>query len=429
MPATAAPSAPKPAPTRTLLSSVRAKLAAASTRLKVRWYRATRARRQRRRIREIRAGKSILKSPPATINIEFSGRCNIWPPCTYCVGKNAPGYQEPPHIPAATLDRYWNYMLAADRVNDTTYGEPLMYPGMHDVIERLSAAGTNFGFTSNGLLLSEKKAKLLVRAGRQVDICISLNAASKELYFAHQGKDFGKVLANIERYIAIHRQERPGQTPPMIISFIVMQSNRHEVMDFIRLGRRLGVKGVLFRHLFDLGDNKFEVANFGHHFVYNKEMLPFEEYHQLERDIRASGEYGKPGLDIYFAWNGQDGFIKGQAEPGVDIPCLFPWKFLCIRPLHDFYTPCVYIKKPIAQIHETTVEQVWNGKVMQELRTSLAKGEVPQYCCDHSDICPLVLDKRAKEARAKAKTESPEHSGVSAEPKPRRVSLPILARA
>jgi MoaA/NifB/PqqE/SkfB family radical SAM enzyme len=387
------------------------------------WYRASRRLRRARRLREIRAGKVILKSPPATINIEFSGRCNVWPPCTYCVGKNAPGYEEPPHIPEDELAPYWKYMLAAERVNDNTYGEPLMYPQIHDVIDRLGRAGVSFGFTSNGLLLTEKKARLLAHHGGHVDICISLNAASKEVYFAHQGKDFDKLLVNIERFVKIHGEVRPGKVPPLILSFIVMRSNQHEVMDFIRLGRRLGVKGVLLRHLFDLNNPTFETSSFGHHFVYGTEMLPWEEYHQIERVVRESEEFKAGGLEVYFAWNGQDGFIKGQAEPGVDIPCLFPWKFLCIRPIHKYYTPCVYMKKPIGKTDEMTVEEVWNGEVMRELRSSLAKGEVPQYCCDHSDICPLVLDKRAREARAVSVCVPQETAGE------RRVSLPVLSGA
>lgn len=351
-----------------------------------------------RRLREIRSGKTILKSTPATINIEFSGRCNMWPPCTYCVGKNAPGYVEPPHISEHQLKQYWEHMLAADRVNDNTYGEPLMYPHMDSVIDRLGEAGVRFGLTTNGLLLNEKKARLLVRHAAHIEICVSLNAASKETYFAHQGKNFETVIGNIRRFIAMHKQSRPRKTVPMILSFIVMKSNRHEVMDFIRLGRELGVKGLLLRPLLDLGEEKFEVANFGHHFVYARERLAFAEYQEIERRVRESGEFKDGGIEMYFAWSGKSSFIAEQAEPGVDIPCLFPWKFLCIRPLYNFYTPCAYIKHGIAKVSEMSVGQVWNGEVMQGLRRELARGDVPRYCCEHSANCPLVQEKMAREA-------------------------------
>ena len=381
--------------------------------LREHWRRVMRWLRRARRLREIRAGRVVLRSMPSLINIELSGRCNVWPPCTYCVGKNKPGYEEPGHISKEQLAPYWKYLLAADRVNDHTYGEPLMYPQIHELIDRLGEAGVKFGFTSNGLLLNEKKARLLAKHGEHVEVCISLNAASKEVYFAHQGKDFDKLIANIERFVAIHREARPGRAVPLILSFIVMRSNRHEVMDFIRLSRRLRVKGALLRHLFDLGADAFEAANFGHHFVYGRERLAFEEYQGIEREVRASPEFADGKIELYFAWNGASSFIQEQSEPGVDIPCLFPWKFLSIRPIHDYYTPCVYLKKGIGKPSEMTVEQVWNGEIMQGLRRSLAKGEVPKHCCEHSDCCPLVLEKRAREAKA-------------AEPGTRSVRLPVL---
>lgn len=377
--------------------------------------------RREARLQEIRAGKAVLESGPATVNIEFSGRCNVWPPCTYCVGKNKPGYQEPDHIPAEQIAPYMDYLLGADRVNDTTYGEPLMYPGIYDLIDRLGKAGVKFGFTTNGLLLHEKAARLLATHAEHLDICVSINAASKEVYYAHQGKDFDKLIANIERYVRICRELHPGLEVPMLISFIVMRSNRHEVLDFIRLGGRLGIKAILFRHLFNLGEDAFEANNFNHHFVYGKERLSFEEYQEIEREVNESHERRTVGIPVQFAWNSKDSFIKGQSEPGVDIPCLFPWKFLCIRPIHGFYTPCVYIKKGIARTDEMSVEEVWNGEVMQGLRRSLARGEVPTYCCEHSDICPLVLEKRARDAAAGA--PAPVEPGAG-----RSLSLPVLGK-
>lgn len=380
------------------------------------------------RMREIRAGKSVLRSTPATVNIEFSGRCNVWPPCTYCVGKHGPEYQEPGPISEQQLAPYWNFLLSADRVNDQTYGEPLMYPHIEQLIERMGEAGVKFGFTSNGLLLNEKKARLIAKHGENVDLCISINAASKETYFAHQGKDFDKLIANIERLVAIHNQLRPGAPVPLILSFIVMRSNQHELIEFIRLTRRLGVSQLLFRHLFDLNVPNFETSVFGHNFVYGQEMLTLAEYQELERQVRASGDSAKGDIKIYFTWNSSDSFIAQQAEPGIDIPCLFPWKFLCIRPIHGYYTPCCFIKHGIAKTSEMTAEEVWNGEVMQSLRRDLAKREVPKYCCEHSDICPLVLEKRARDQAARD-AAAPAETAPAPESEGRRISLPVLARA
>ncbi len=384
------------------------------------WWRGVAKRFRRwRLLREIRAGRTVLSSSPSRINIELSGRCNVWPPCTYCVGKHVEGYVEPQPISDERLGQYMKYLVRAERVNDTTYGEPLMFPRIDRMIDQMGRAGVKFGFTSNGLLLTEKRAKLLTKHGSHVDICVSINAASKEMYYRHQGKDFDKLIENIDRYVRLFKQAHPGIEVPMILSFIVMRSNRHEVIDFIRLGRRLGVQGVLFRHLFDLHEDHFERDLFGHRFSYGEERLPFEEYQGIERVIRASDEFKRGGFKVFFAWNGSDSFIQEMAEPGIDIPCLYPWKFLCIRPMHGFYTPCVYMKKGIARTDDLSVDQVWNGEVMQGLRRDLAAGRVPKHCCENSDICPLVLGARAKDAT----------SEVEAKPSERRVSLPVLAGA
>ena len=70
-----------------------------------------------RRLRrfQVRRGHARLLAPPGTINIELTGRCNVKPPCTFCVGKNAPGYQEPGHLTDA-LARHWPALLRAERV-------------------------------------------------------------------------------------------------------------------------------------------------------------------------------------------------------------------------------------------------------------------------------------------------------------------------
>jgi hypothetical protein len=82
----------------------------------------------------------------------------------------------------------------------------------------------------------------------------------------------------------------------------------------------------------------------------------------------------------------------------VDLPCLFPWTFLCVRPLHDIYTPCVYLKTGIGAPSKASVREVWNGEVMRGLRRSLAARRVPDYCMANGHCCPLVLEERARAA-------------------------------
>jgi hypothetical protein len=155
---------------------------------------------------------------------------------------------------------------------------------------------------------------------------------------------------------------------------------------------KLGVKQVMFRHLFDLHASGYTSNNFGHLFIYEQERLTFADYQSIQAQIRETAEF--QGLNIDYAWDSQDAFIAQQAEADVPIPCFFPWKFLCIQPLHDTYTPCIFLKKGIAFPSQASLEEVWNGEVLVSMRNSLRSGKIPDFCQSFGDCCPLVLNQR-----------------------------------
>jgi hypothetical protein len=165
---------------------------------------------------------------------------------------------------------------------------------------------------------------------------------------------------------------------------------------------------VLLRHLFDVRKD-YAVDNFGLAFSYERERLPFERYQAIEAEVRrdfagarpAGGR--RPPLELYFAWNAKDAFIAEQSERGVEIPCLFPWKFLSIRAVSGTYQPCVYLKRQHVGSLEEPIEDVWNGETLRGLRRELAAGQIPGFCQEFGDPCPLVIAQRAAVAGPAAK--------------------------
>jgi len=342
---------------------------------------------------EIHARCIRLESPPATINIELTGRCNFKPPCTFCVGKNQNGYEEPGDISDDQLNRYWPYLVRSQRVNDCSYGEPLLYPRIEEVIMRIKANGVTFGFSTNGLLLNERRSRFLVENADTIQFSVSVNAATSETYGRLHGQDYKALIHNIEQFIQLHKEIRFEQPLSSIVfSYIIMRSNQDEVLDFLRLAAKLGVKYIVFRHLFDLHAPGYICENFGQRFIYEKEMLPYADYKHIENQIGKRTEF--KDLNIAYAWNAKDAFMAQQAETDIKIPCLFPWKFLSIMPFHDIYTPCAFLKKSIALPSQTTLEEVWNGEVIVGMRSSLLAGEIPNFCHAFGDCCPLILEHR-----------------------------------
>jgi MoaA/NifB/PqqE/SkfB family radical SAM enzyme len=122
-------------------------------------------------------------------------------------------------------------------IDFTGGGEPLLQPRLPEWIAEAHAAGCETGFLSNGLLLKKEKLQQILNAG--VDwICISMDGANAEMYQKIRiGSDFELVCENVA-HIAKMRIHR---TPKIMINFVLMDLNFHQIEDIVRLASRLGV--------------------------------------------------------------------------------------------------------------------------------------------------------------------------------------------
>jgi len=128
-------------------------------------------------------------------------------------------------------------------IDFTGGGEPLLQPNLPLWIEDAHAAGCETGFLSNGLLLTKEKLQQVLNAG--VDwICISMDGADAQLYEKIRiGSDFERVCENVANIAAL----RTGKIPKIMINFVLMDLNFHQVEDIVRLASRLGVDQLNFK--------------------------------------------------------------------------------------------------------------------------------------------------------------------------------------
>ena len=128
-------------------------------------------------------------------------------------------------------------------VDFTGGGEPLLQPRLAEWIGDAKAAGCETGILTNGLLLNEERARLLIDAGLDW-LCVSIDAASKEEYERIRiGSNFETVcqnLANVSKF-------RSRRVPETMINFVMMAANFHQLKDMVRLAERLGVDQVNFK--------------------------------------------------------------------------------------------------------------------------------------------------------------------------------------
>jgi MoaA/NifB/PqqE/SkfB family radical SAM enzyme len=234
---------------------------------------------------EILAARTELRSKPLQINLELMGLCNIVPPCLFCSGKNF-GHNYPP-LNIAYLAKYADFLNVCEKINEDSFGEPLMHPMLPVLAKQITDRGQRFTFVSNGLLLNKRRADQLVSCGDRLGMHISFNAASADTYFKLHGKSFDLLVDNVVYYVSAYQQAHAGQTPDLTLTFIVMRINRHEVTDFLKLARQLGVKSLLA----PLHNRpSVPIGYFGYDFVYLDEILSPSEYASVAAEVTAAGE-------------------------------------------------------------------------------------------------------------------------------------------
>jgi MoaA/NifB/PqqE/SkfB family radical SAM enzyme len=136
------------------------------------------------------------------------------------------------------------YLDQVTSVDFTGGGEPLLQPKLIRWIADAKAAGCETGFLSNGLLLKKEKLEKILDAG--IDwICISMDGATAEMYNKIRvGSNFDRVCENVAHIASL----RDGNVPKIMINFVLMAMNFHQVQEIVRLAAGLGVDQVNFKH-------------------------------------------------------------------------------------------------------------------------------------------------------------------------------------
>lgn len=137
--------------------------------------------------------------------------------------------------------------LALQFVRITADGEPLLHPGLTEMIAYAKKAGVGpVGLTSNGSLMTKDMAERILDAGLFM-VDFSLDAVNPETYKKiRRGLPFDKVVKNIETFIAL--KEKGGFDTKVMVSFVKQADNRGETEAFTRRWEPL-VDKVLIREL------------------------------------------------------------------------------------------------------------------------------------------------------------------------------------
>ncbi|MFZ5906061.1 MAG: radical SAM protein [Nitrospirota bacterium] len=188
--------------------------------------------------REMRSGKSLLKSYPSYLVADPTNICNL--KCPLC-----PTWQEGSARPKGRMEAGAFRRLLQEAgpflfaVNLCNWGEPLLNPDLPVFIREAKQYNTVVGLSTNLNYLPDGAEKNLVDSGIDI-LVVSLDGASQESYAQYRrGGNLSTVLQNIERLNACRSKRRD---PLLLIwQFLVNRFNEPEIGKARKMADELGM--------------------------------------------------------------------------------------------------------------------------------------------------------------------------------------------
>ncbi|MFC2163856.1 radical SAM protein [Acidobacteriota bacterium] len=238
---------------------------------------------------ERQQGQVELKSFPLNLGIDLFAKCNMKPPCVYCLWDWTKEWEEG-HIEdvvdAKTFEDYGSFFRSSRLLINCSIGEPLMHPQFEQILDYCAKHNKIMEISTNGQTFTKRTIKALV--GKPIYLYISLDAATKETYAKIRNDRWESIIPNLE--LLNQERKKNGNLPKIHMVFIPMKVNRNDLEEYFRLCQRIDADALILRPLLVLNDPKIEHDRGGYHFDYIKELLPREE---LEEIFKECEEYSK----------------------------------------------------------------------------------------------------------------------------------------
>ncbi len=185
----------------------------------------------------------VFRDRPTKLYVETTTRCNLR--CGMCVKQSLDGGIADSDMPAEIFDALKPAFLGLEALILSGIGEPLLHPRLEDMIRSarsLMPRESSIGFQSNGLLLTEKRARSLVDAGLD-RICISVDAVTEDVFGEIRE---GGGLRAVESAMGAINEARAGRPHFKAgIEFVAMRRNIGELDAVLRWASARGLDFAL----------------------------------------------------------------------------------------------------------------------------------------------------------------------------------------
>ena len=187
-------------------------------------------------------GKPIQWGVPFNISIEPTTTCNLG--CPEC-----PSGLKSFTRDTGTLDIHFYERFLNEVHQDLLYlyfyfqGEPYLHPQFLQLVQSAASKGIYTVTSTNAHFLTPRKARETVESGLD-RILISIDGVTQESYESYRiGGKLDKVIEGTKNLVEA-KKDLKSSTPHIIIQFLVVKPNEHEIPQILALGEELGVDEV-----------------------------------------------------------------------------------------------------------------------------------------------------------------------------------------
>ena len=244
--------------------------------------------------KEMTEGVSRLESYPLNLGIDLYGKCNISPPCVYCLWhsmKKLEGDYAGVEVDDKTLESYGPFFRSARTLVNCSFGEPQLHPRFAQILEFCDSHKKILEISSNGQAFTDRTISAL--AGKPIFLYISLDAANADTYAKIRNDRWEGIVPNLVRLNEARKKK--DNLPKIFMVFMPMRVNRGDLEAYFQLCRKIEADALVLRPLLYLWEPKIRIERGGYVFNYKDELLPREELEEIIAQSQMFSEkYGVP---------------------------------------------------------------------------------------------------------------------------------------
>lgn len=195
-----------------------------------------------------RSASNLTSRRKLDVFMDLTPRCNIY--CTMCLLPLEEDHSKGAEMSNAVYERIVDEIFPQAKCVALSCGsEPFMSKRFLPALEAAVARGVpNVRFVTNGLLMTDEAVEQIVDLGVN-RITISLDGATAATYESIRvGGKFDRLKDRLHALRLAKRRKRK-RAPVVKLSWVLMRSNLHEVLDLVELAHEVEAGEIYLRHL------------------------------------------------------------------------------------------------------------------------------------------------------------------------------------